>query len=88
MKYKDVHLQKRIKMATAFLQMLSTIAPEACKIVETMQKEKFTDKQIMIALLGLNLEINKNCQCMMVEIRNVRSDIGDLRQAMLKKGTI
>jgi oligoribonuclease NrnB/cAMP/cGMP phosphodiesterase (DHH superfamily) len=68
-------------MATAIIEILSSIAPESAKIIEQLQQAKLNDKQIMISLLALNLEQCKKTECMIQQLRDLRAD-------MARKGTI
>jgi hypothetical protein len=68
-------------MATALIEILSSIAPESAELIERLQKAKLNEKQIMISLLALNLEQTKKTDCMIQQLRDLRGD-------MARKGTI
>lgn len=68
-------------VSTAFMQFLASAAPEAVKLLNAMQKEKWNDRQILIGLLALNLESCKKTECMIQELRGLKAD-------MARKGLI
>jgi hypothetical protein len=70
-----------VSMATALIEILSTIAPESAQLVERLQKAKLNEKQIMISLLALNLEQSKKSDCILTEVRG-------LKGALTAKGVI
>jgi hypothetical protein len=68
-------------ISSAFMEIISQMAPETAKVIEQFQKSKINDKQVMITLLALNLEQAKKSDCILQEVRG-------LKGALTTKGVI
>jgi hypothetical protein len=77
------------------VEVLASIAPEAAKIVEKLQKAKLNSNQTLLAILAINLEISQKNEILMKQmdensqaIRDVRADICNLKEVLARKGSI
>jgi len=77
------------------VEVLASIAPEAAKIVEKLQKAELNSNQTLLAILAINLEISQKNEILMKQmdensqaIRDVRADICNLKEVLARKGSI
>lgn len=82
-------------MSGILVEVLASIAPEAAKIVEKLQKAKLNSNQTLLAILAINLEISQKNEILMKQmdensqaIRDVRADICNLKEVLARKGSI
>ena len=74
---------------SGLLEVLSIIAPETAKVVESLQKRKVKTEEILIAMLALNIvscdkldNIYNDTKANSKAIKDLRKDLTDL----IKKG--